>query len=83
MQKCANRVNEMTEGSPFSSLAPFVILQRPGPALVDIVVLVPAVLAALIAFLRVKRLAGALLVPYAMWVTFGAVLNYAIWRSNT
>ncbi|NUM76516.1 tryptophan-rich sensory protein, partial [candidate division KSB1 bacterium] len=42
-----------------------------------------AILATLLAFWRVRPLAGMLFVPYLAWVTFAAVLNYAIWRLNS
>jgi translocator protein len=38
--------------------------------------------ATLISFWRVRRFAGALLVPYLLWVSFAAVLNYVIWQLN-
>ena len=34
------------------------------------------------AFARYSRPAAWLLVPYLAWVTFAAVLNYAVWRLN-
>jgi len=57
-------------------------LHRPGLAFAEIIVLDLAVLATIIAFWRVKRLAGAILVPYLLWVAFATVLNGAIWRLN-
>jgi tryptophan-rich sensory protein len=30
----------------------------------------------------VRPLAGALLVPYLLWASFAAVLNYAVWQLN-
>ena len=57
-------------------------LHRPGLAFAEILVLDLTVLATLIAFWRVKRLAGALLVPYLLWVAFAPVLNGTIWRLN-
>ena len=41
-----------------------------------------AILTTLIAFSSQPRLAGGLLVPYLAWVSFAAVLNFAIWRLN-
>jgi len=35
-----------------------------------------------VAFWRIKPLAGLLLVPYLLWVTFAAALNWALWRAN-
>lgn len=34
------------------------------------------------AFVRVSKLAGGLLVPYLLWVSFAAALNLALWRLN-
>ena len=47
-----------------------------------IVALWPLVLATIVAFDRVDRRAAALLVPYLLWVTFAAVLNYQFWAVN-
>ena len=58
-------------------------LQRPGLAFAEITVLACAVLATLVSFWKVRRSAGALMVLYALWVGFAAVLNFAIWRLNT
>ena len=41
-----------------------------------------AVLATLAAFWTTVLVAGALLVPYQLWVTYVAALNFAIWRLN-
>lgn len=51
-------------------------------ACVDIVVLWLLIVATLIAFWRVRALAGALLVPYLVWVSFATVLCFATWRLN-
>ena len=53
-----------------------------GWALADIVALWLAIVATLVAFLRVSAPAGLLLVPYLAWVSFAAVLNFGIWRLN-
>lgn len=58
-------------------------LHRPGLALIDILALWLAILATLIAFWRVRRVAGILLLPYLAWVTFAAALNFTIWRMNS
>jgi benzodiazapine receptor len=52
------------------------------PALVDILCLWILILLTLIAFWRVRPLAGALLAPYILWVSFAALLNYAVWQLN-
>ncbi|MGL5017817.1 MAG: TspO/MBR family protein [Luteolibacter sp.] len=57
-------------------------LHRPGLALIEILALWLAILATLIAFWRVRRAAGVLLLPYLAWVTFATALNFTIWRMN-
>lgn len=54
-------------------------LRRPGLGLAVIGALWVAVVATIAAFDRVDRRAAALLVPYLLWVSFAAVLNYAIY----
>jgi benzodiazapine receptor len=49
---------------------------------IEIVLLWLLIAATLVAFLRLRALAGALLVPYLAWVSFAAVLNWAVWRAN-
>lgn len=58
-------------------------LRRPGLACGEILLLWAAILATLLAFGRVSRLAAGLLAPYLAWVTFAAALNFAIWRLNS
>ena len=53
-----------------------------GWALADIALLWLAILATLAAFARIRRPAAVLLVPYLLWVSFAAVLNFAFWRLN-
>lgn len=51
-------------------------------ALIDILLLWSLIAATLVAFWRVRPLAGALLVPYLLWVSFAAILNYSLWQLN-
>jgi tryptophan-rich sensory protein len=51
-------------------------------AFAEVVVLWVLIAATLAAFLRIDRLAGALLVPYLLWVSFACALTYAVWRAN-
>lgn len=51
-------------------------------ALIDLIVLWLLIIATLVAFWRVKALAGVLLVPYLLWVSFAGFLNYAVWQLN-
>ncbi len=57
-------------------------LQAPGAALLEILILWTAILLTILAFSRVSRPAGWLLVPYLAWVTFATALNAAIWLLN-
>jgi benzodiazapine receptor len=66
-----------------SAWAPlFFGLKNPLAGLLDIVPLWAAILATLISFRRISPAAGALLVPYLLWVSFATALNFAIWRMN-
>lgn len=51
-------------------------------SLVNIVVLLVLIVATIVLFWRVNRWAGALLVPYLLWVGFATALNFALWRLN-
>lgn len=51
-------------------------------AFADILLLWVLLVATVIAFWRIRPLAGALLVPYVLWVSFAAALNYAVWKMN-
>lgn len=53
-----------------------------GPAFVDVLALWALILATCVAFWRVSPLAGALLVPYLLWVSYAAALNFAVWQMN-
>ena len=53
-----------------------------GLAFVDIGLLWVLIIATLIAFWRIRPLAGALLIPYLLWVSFAMALNYSIWQLN-
>jgi len=53
-----------------------------GWALLEIALLWMMILATVIAFWRVRPLAGALLLPYLAWVSFATYLNAGIWRLN-
>ncbi len=51
-------------------------------AFVEIMFLWFAILATIIFFAKVSRLAAWLLVPYLLWVGFAASLNFSFWRLN-
>jgi tryptophan-rich sensory protein len=56
-------------------------LQRPGLGLIVIGLLWATIVATIVLFSRVSRIAAALLVPYLGWVSFAVVLNYAIYAA--
>lgn len=60
----------------------FFAWQRGGLAFADSVFLWALIVATLITFWRIRPLAGALLVPYLLWVSFAAALNYSVWQLN-
>jgi benzodiazapine receptor len=60
----------------------FFAWHRGGLAFADIVVLWILLLATIVAFWRIRPLAGALLIPYLLWVIFAAVLNFSVWQLN-
>ena len=51
-------------------------------AFADIVLLWGLLVATLVAFWRVRPVAGALLVPYLLWVSFATALSYSVWQHN-
>ena len=57
-------------------------LQSPFLAFVEIIFLWAAILLSIILFYRISRKAGMLLVPYILWVTLAAFLNYSVWLLN-
>lgn len=57
-------------------------MHRMGLAFLDIALLWLAILVTALAFWPISRVAGALLLPYLLWVSFAAALNYSIWRMN-
>jgi tryptophan-rich sensory protein len=51
-------------------------------AFVEILALWALLLLTVWTFWHVRRLAGALLLPYLAWVTLAAALSYSVWRQN-
>lgn len=51
-------------------------------AFVEVLLLWALIVATLIAFWRVRPLAGVLLVPYLLWVTFASALTFTVWQMN-
>ncbi len=55
---------------------------RIGLAAMEIVALWAAIVATILAFAHVSRIASWLMVPALAWVSFAVVLNFAYWRLN-
>lgn len=60
----------------------FFYLRQPALAFFEIIFLWLAIIVTVVHFFRINRWAGVLLLPYLVWVSFAAVLNFAIWRLN-
>lgn len=52
------------------------------PAFADIVLLWLLIVTTLALFWRFRLLAGVLLIPYLLWVSFASVLCYSVWQLN-
>lgn len=52
-------------------------------ALVDVLVLWFFIVATIVSFWRVRPLAGVLLIPYLLWVSFASALNFSLWQLNS
>ena len=57
-------------------------MQNPGGALIEIVVLWLAIVATTVLFFRRSAIAGGLMTPYLLWVSFASFLNFTIWNLN-
>lgn len=57
-------------------------LQNPALAFAEIVLLWASIAACVFAFWKVSKPAALLLLPYLVWVSFAAVLNYSIMALN-
>jgi tryptophan-rich sensory protein len=51
-------------------------------AFVEIILLWLLIAFCILLFRRIQPLAGYLLVPYLVWVTFASALNFALWQAN-
>ena len=57
-------------------------LRQPGWAFLEICLLWVAIGASLVSFVRISPLAGWLMAPYLLWVSFAAILNLSVWLLN-
>jgi len=60
----------------------FFYLKNPALALMEIIFLWLAILANIVIFYSISKTTGFLLVPYILWVSFAAFLNYTITSLN-
>ena len=60
----------------------FFVMRSGSVAFVEIIVLWMLILATVIAFWRKSAVAGALLIPYLMWVAFATALTFSLWQLN-
>jgi len=57
-------------------------LRSPLLGFFEIMLLWVSILFTILSFFRVSKIAGILLLPYIVWVSFAAILNFSIWRLN-
>ena len=57
-------------------------LHQPFYAFIEIIFLWTAILTTIVLFYRISKNAAYLLIPYILWVTFAAILNYYIYILN-
>ena len=58
-------------------------LHRMGAGMIVILCLWATVAATMLSFFALDTVAGALFVPYLIWVTIASALNFSVWRRNT
>lgn len=51
-------------------------------AFVDIVALWALIIATIVTFWRISKLASCLLIPYWLWVSFATALSFTLWQNN-
>ena len=60
----------------------FFAAHNPLLGLINIIPQVLVIIATIVAFYRIDRMAGSCLMPLAAWVCFATALNFAIWNLN-
>jgi len=58
-------------------------LRSPLLGLMEIILLWLAILATILTFKKLSRTAAYLLIPYILWVSFAAFVNFSIWKLNS
>ena len=62
--------------------AAFFGLRSPLSGLIEISILWISIAFTIMIFMKISRIAGLLLIPYIIWVSFAMILNFFIWRLN-
>lgn len=57
-------------------------IKNPQVAFFEIIFLLISIIITTILFWKINPVAGALMVPYILWVSFASYLNYQIWTLN-
>lgn len=57
-------------------------LKNPFLAFIEILILWAAIIITIRKFYAISKNAGLLLIPYILWVSFAAILNFSIWILN-
>lgn len=57
-------------------------LKNPFLAFIEIIILWSFILLTMISFYKISKPASYLLIPYILWVSFAALLNFSIWLLN-
>lgn len=57
-------------------------LEFPMLAFFEIIALWVSILATIVGFYKISKVASFLLIPYILWVSFASVLNFFIWKLN-
>lgn len=60
----------------------FFVWHQGGLAFAEVLLLLAMILATIVLFAKVSKLAAALLVPYFVWVSFASALNFNLWQLN-
>ena len=63
--------------------AAFFGLRSPLSGLIEISILWISIAFTIMIFMKISTTAGLLLIPYIIWVSFAAILNFMIWRLNS
>lgn len=57
-------------------------LKSPLAGFITIIILWTLIVLTISHFYRISTIAGVLLIPYFLWVSFASVLNFSLWRLN-